>query len=198
MGSTIHHPIFFENIHNLDGLSADERNRVLSEMLKDCNILYEIWGRIMHYSTNIEHMLREHLDHENEVVMLGRLITEFCSDTNTQNYPQLILDLNDLKEKCRNLWAHGTLTYAFEGGKLIKYLINRQRDQRGIETIEKIEIDNDYFDNIANILFPKVLEGLFKMWDTENPDGTRHLRTKTSFILPVQKDNRVWDFIFVK
>ena len=36
------------------------------------------------------------------------------------------------------------------------------------------------------------------MWDTENPDGTRHLRTKTSFIIPVQKGNGIVDFIFVK
>ncbi len=71
MVPTIHNPIFFENIHNLDGLSNDEKNNILSEILEDYNNLYEIWGRIMHYSTNIEHLLREHLNEENNIITLG-------------------------------------------------------------------------------------------------------------------------------
>lgn len=196
MAPILHNPIFFEKINTFDGLNDEKRGKILSEIVKDYNILYTIWGRIMHYSTNIEHMLKEHLNYENRKITLGALIGEFKEDCKVKRcftkYSKLISTLSKLNKKCRIIWSHGLLTYSLKKGRLIKHLIYAEKNRRRIWVKKKTEIDNDYFANVANILFPKVLKGLIDMYDA------RDLEIKTSFIVPVQKDNGVFDFIFVK
>ncbi len=184
------YPIFFDRLIDL---SKEEVEKIPTKILEDLKGLYEIWGRIMHYSTDIENMLKEHLNLENEKMMLGSLIEKFKEDSSAKKHPQLLLDLDKLNKKCRILWAHGFLMYALENGQLVNYLVYTEKDEStGEWSKKKISIGNDYFDQIANVIFPEVIGGLFKMYDKKD------LKTKTSFIVPLQKDSGASDFIFVK
>ncbi len=186
----MYYPIFFKGLTNL---TKEEGVEIAPKILEDLEGLYKIWGKIMHYSTDVENMLKEHLNLEDEKMMLGSLIEKFKRDSNARKHPQLLSDLDKLNEKCRILWAHGYLMYALENGQLVNYLVYTEKDEgTGEWSKKKISIGNAYFDQIANIIFPEVIGGLFKMYDEKD------LKTKTSFIIPVQKDSGVFDFIFVK
>jgi len=183
--SMVYYPIFFEG---LDNLSEEEIKKNIPEIMNDLEVLYSLWGKIMHYSTDVENMLKEHLELE-EGVMLGPLIKKFGDDSDAQKHPQLLLDLDELNNKCRIVWAHGILKYSVEYGKLIKHLVYTERST-GVE--QKIEINNDYFDNVTNIVFPNVFKGLYDMHTLKD------LKVKTPFIVPIKRDDGTFEFLCKK
>lgn len=186
----------------LDKIEKGKEMEIASKALKDQELLFTIWGRIMHHSTMIENMLKEHLNLENDKMGLDLLIKKFEEDCKGKRcltkYSKLISLLKKLNKECRIVWAHGCLTYSLKKGKLIKHLIYAKKNRAGSWMKKEIEIKNDYFDNIANILFPRVFDELLKMWDARDSEGNPQLKTKTPFIIPVNKGNGIIDFIFVK
>jgi len=199
MTRRIHLPIFFKK---LDKIKEGEGKRISYDILEDREKLLQIWGRIMHYSTNIENILKEHLNYENRNFGLGKLIDEFERDCRSKRrfirYSKLISALKKLNKKCRIIWSHGCLTYSLKRDILIKHLIYSEENRRGVWIRRRREVGNDYFDQIANKLYPEVISGLFSMWDTRDSNGNPHLKIKTPFIIPIQEDSGIINFIFVK
>ncbi len=192
-------PIFFEN---LEKIPEKDGVRIATEILQDREKLSSIWGRIMYYNTNIENILKEHMNLKSENITLGRLIDKFETDCKNKRrltkYYKLISLLRKLNKKCRVLWSHGCLTYSLRKGKWIKHLIYADKNNRGRWIERKVEIDNNYFDKEANILYPEVVDSLMKMVDERDSKGEPHLNRKTSFIIPMQDDLGNGTFIFVK
>ena len=199
MAIMIHLPILFEK---LEKLPEKEGVKIANEALRDREKLLPIWGRIMYYSTTVENILKEHLNIKNKGAMLGRLINLFEIDCKKKRlftkYSKLISTLKKLNKKCRVAWSHGCLTYSLKKGKLTKHLIYTEikRNKKNIK--RKIEIGNDYFDQVANKLYPEAIDELMKMVDAKDSKGKPHLNRKTSFIIPVQNNNGKFNFIFVK
>lgn len=186
-------PFFFEDL---------QKSKLDPKLLarKGYEIKYNLmpyWGQIMHASTFVEKVLREHLGKKNGKALLGDLIQNFSKDNNAKKYPTLIKDLNKLNTKCRIIWSHGALTFKEEKGKIVAYLIANLKISKAKYKESRIKIDEKYLNKIMTI-FNKVFTEFEIMFYAKDNSGKPLLHIKTPFIIPIITDQKKVDFTFVK